>query len=97
LNPLFVAQDKDIAFIILCSLILLSSICDVDTCLRQVKADKASDQGSERSTSPDSTCTHSTISEDLKEASNNFPAKFIEKSAPRGEDHTRNAKVNIPV
>ncbi|KAK2387242.1 polyadenylate-binding protein-interacting protein [Trifolium repens] len=62
-----------------------------DTCLRQVKADKASDQGSERSTSPDSTCTHSTISEDLKEASNDFPAKFIEKSALRG-DRTRNAK-----
>ncbi|WJX31747.1 hypothetical protein P8452_20145 [Trifolium repens] len=70
----------------------LHSRHESDTCLRQVKADKASDQGSERSTSPDSTCTHSTISEDLKEASNNFPAKFIEKSAPRGEDHTRNAK-----
>ncbi|PNY13379.1 hypothetical protein L195_g010032, partial [Trifolium pratense] len=65
-----------------------------DTCLRRVKADKASDQSSEteRSTSPDSTCTHSTISEDLKEASNNFPAKFIEKSAPRGKDRTNNAK-----
>lgn len=69
----------------------------VITCLGQVKADKANDQGSERSTSPDSTSTHSTLSEDLSEASHNIPAKIIEKSAPRGADCTRNAKVNKQV
>ncbi|AES70312.1 uncharacterized protein [Medicago truncatula] len=56
------------------------------------ETDKANDQGSERSTSPDSTSTHSTLSEDLNEVSHNSPAKFIEKSAPRGTDCTRNAK-----
>ncbi|MCH94408.1 putative GPI-anchored protein PB15E9.01c-like, partial [Trifolium medium] len=70
-----------------------SCTCNVDgTCLVQVKADKASDQGSEWSTSPDSTCTNSTISGDLKQASNYFPAKFIEKSAPRAKERTRNVK-----
>lgn len=69
----------------------------VVTCLGQVKADKANDHGRERSTSPDSTSTHSTLSEDLSEASHNVPAKIIEKSAPRGTDCTRNSKVNKPV
>ncbi|XP_050881421.1 polyadenylate-binding protein-interacting protein 4 isoform X1 [Lathyrus oleraceus] len=70
----------------------LDSGHEIITCLGQVKADKANDQGSERSTSPDSTSTHSTLSEDLSEASHNIPAKIIEKSAPRGADCTRNAK-----
>ncbi|XP_039688430.1 uncharacterized protein [Medicago truncatula] len=65
---------------------------EIDACLGRVEADKANDQGSERSTSPDSTSTHSTLSEDLNEVSHNSPAKFIEKSAPRGTDCTRNAK-----
>jgi len=85
-------------FIILCSLIQFSCThIVVDPSLGRVEADKANDQGSERSTSPDSTSTHSTLSEDLNEASHNSPAKFIEKSAPRGTDCTRNAKVNKSV
>ncbi|XP_004500052.1 uncharacterized protein [Cicer arietinum] len=54
--------------------------------------DKANDQGSERSTSADSTSTRSTLSEELNEASQSFPAKSIEKTAPRVTDRTRNAK-----